>query len=360
VQLKLSTAKAVEFPLYLRVPHWAEGAGVKVNGQTVDVSGKPGSYIRINRTWADGDTVELTLPMHVSVRVWEKNKNAVSVDYGPLTYSLAIGEEWKRYGGTDEWPESDVLPTTPWNYGLVLDPADPAKSFEVIHKPGPVAGQPFTAETTPIELRGKARKIPNWQEDRLGMVGLLQESPIKTDEPLETIRMIPMGAARLRISEFPVVGDGPDAHEWTPQTAGAYKASASHVYEGDTVDALQNQTVPANSADMTIPRFTWWDHRGGSEWVQYDFSKPKLISSTDVYWYDDQSTGGNCRLPASWVLQYKDGEDWKPVESPSDYVVRDNKFNRVTFKPVTTSAVRLVVQLQDNWSGGILAWRVGQ
>lgn len=360
VQMKLSMAKAVEFPLYFRIPHWAEGASLKLNGKDFVKYEKASNYMEINRTWADGDTVELTLPMHVAVRVWTKNKDAVSVDYGPLTFSLAIGEQWKRYGGTERWPEFDVLPITPWNYGLVLDSADAAKSFEVIHKPGPVDAQPFTADTTPIELRGKARKIPNWQEDKLGMVGLLQQSPIKSDEPVETIRMIPMGAARLRISEFPVIGEGADAHEWTAQPTFAFKATASHANAGDSIDALQNANVPASSADDAIPRFTWWDHRGSSEWVQYDFKSPMKVSSTEVYWFDDKSTGGHCRPPASWVVQYKDGGEWKNVENASAYGVANDTFNQVTFTPVTTTTLRVVVQLQEDASGGILSWRVGK
>ena len=70
-------------------------------------------------------------------------------------------------------------------------------------KPGPLAAQPFTPDNAPIELRVKAGQIPQWQEDRLNMVGLLQPSPAKTDAPVETITLIPMGAARLRICHVP-------------------------------------------------------------------------------------------------------------------------------------------------------------
>ena len=59
--------------------------------------------------------------MRIAVRTWAKNHNAVSVDYGPLTFSLKIGEKWTRYGGTDDWPEWEVHPTTAWNYGFVLN-----------------------------------------------------------------------------------------------------------------------------------------------------------------------------------------------------------------------------------------------
>ena len=91
------------FPLYLRVPHWADGATVKVDGQPAPADAKPDSYLVLNRTWHDGDTVELSLPMHVSVRRWAKNKDSASVDYGPLTFALDVGERWQQAGQVDGW-----------------------------------------------------------------------------------------------------------------------------------------------------------------------------------------------------------------------------------------------------------------
>jgi len=63
-------------------------------------------------------------------------------------------------------------------------------------------------------------------------------------------------------------------------------------------------------------------------------------------------------VPESWQLLYREGEQWKPVENVSDYAVERDKFNRVTFDPVTTNSLRLEVQFQDKWSAGILEWRV--
>jgi hypothetical protein len=59
-----------------------------------------------------------------------------------------------------------------------------------------------------------AKKIPEWKVDALGLVGTLQESPVKTDAPVEKVTLIPMGAARLRISSFPVAATGSEGHEW--------------------------------------------------------------------------------------------------------------------------------------------------
>src|SRR2546423_457321 len=100
------------------------------------------------------------------------------------------------------------MPPPPWNYGLALSEPIPPP-----HPPAPPTA-PFTPESAPIKLTAKARRIPNWKPDQTGMVGKLQDSPIKSDEPPETITLIPMGAARLRISSFPVIGHGDDAKEW--------------------------------------------------------------------------------------------------------------------------------------------------
>src|SRR5207237_153766 len=165
VNLKLRLAKSVEFPLYLRIPRWCEEASVKVNGRSVSLKASPLSYAVVEREWKDGDTVTLRLPMPISVRKWERNQNAVSVNYGPLTFSLKIGEKWTRYGNNPDWLESEVFPTTAWNYGLVLKERNPARSFDVVHKKGALAENPFTPATAPIELRAKARQIPVWQAD---------------------------------------------------------------------------------------------------------------------------------------------------------------------------------------------------
>ncbi len=70
---------------------------------------------------------------------------------------------------------------------------------------------PFTQEGTPIELRAKGKRIPQWKLDRYGLVAELQDSPVESGEPVEPITLVPMGAARLRISAFPVIDQRPDA-----------------------------------------------------------------------------------------------------------------------------------------------------
>jgi hypothetical protein len=123
------------------------------------------------------------------------------------------------------------------------------------------------------------------------------------------------------------------------------------------VEALIDGLEPKSSNDHDIPRFTWWDHRGTKEWVQYDFEKPKKVSSVEVYWFDDTGAG-SCRVPESWKVRFRDGQDWKEVEGASEYGTKLNGYNRAEFKPIETTALRIEVKLKNGFSGGILEWKV--
>jgi len=356
VRFYVKTAEPVRFPLFLRVPGWCEGVELALNGEPLEVDAKPRSYVRIDRTWEDRDSLVVRLPMSVRVVRWTENRNTASVYRGPLCYSLKIGEKYLHEGGTDEWPAWEIHPTTAWNYGLVLDEKDPASSFEVVRNAMPI-GQPFEATVAPIELRAKAKKIPDWKLDYRGLVGPIAESPVRSDEPTETVTLIPMGCARLRISAFPVIGDGPDAKPWPPAPEFVLGPSASHCHDSDTVEAMCDGRLPANSNDHRIPRMTWWPLRGSEEWVQYRFDKPKKISGVEVYWFDDTGQG-HCRVPESWEVQWLAGDQWKPVTGAGQCGCEADQFNAVEFDPVTTSGIRLKVKLQPEFSGGVLEWRL--
>jgi hypothetical protein len=91
--------------------------------------------------------------------------------------------------------------------------------------------------------------------------------------------------------------------------------------------------------------------------VQYDFPAARKVSAVEVYWFDDTGKG-QCRVPQSWTLLYKDGDAWKPVAGASACGTELNKFNRTTFMPVETAALRIDTQLKPEFSGGILEWKV--
>jgi len=353
VSFKVGLPQPAAFPLYLRIPGWCDSATVTVAGEASSVQPAPGTWLRIERTWADGDTITLTLPMAIKLRRWLANQDTVSVDRGPLTYSLKIGEEYRKTGGTDAWPAYEIHPTTPWNYGLVLPDGGPA--FEVVSQDWPQDEQPFEAEAAPVRLTATGKRIPNWQLDERGLISEVQPSPVRSDQPEETITLIPMGCARLRLSAFPVIGDGPSAHDWAlpPEP----KIRASWVHGGDTVDAVHDGILPRSSGDQNIPRFTWWDRRGSEEWIESRFDEPREVKAVEVYWFDDTGQG-SCRVPQSWRLETWDGERWEQVKAKGEFGVAKDTFNRVAIEPITTSRLRIVVQLGEGVSGGILEWRI--
>jgi hypothetical protein len=356
IRLTIRSPRSVRFPLYLRVPGWCENPALKINGKSHPVKAWPMSFIRIERLWSAGDTIELELMMKVTITKWAKNQNSISVNRGPLTYSLRIGEKYVRAGGTDKWPAWEIHPTSEWNYGLMVDEKNPTSSFELTARKWPDSNQPFEVNAAPIQLRAKAKHIAAWQQDHLGLVGKLQPSPAKSSEPTETVTLIPMGCARLRIAAFPVIGSGTAAHDWQSAPV-ALPASASHCWDLDSVDAISDGLVPAKSNDQSMPRFTWWDHKGTIEWVQYDFKQLTTISGVEVYWFDDTGAGG-CRVPKSWRLLYKDNDQWKEVSNPTEYGTARDKFNKVGFEPVQTAGLRIEVQLQPGLSSGILEWKL--
>lgn len=203
VHLDIRTSSRVTFPLTLRVPGWCHGASVEVNGKLASVDASAGTHVRVERAWSNGDQVVLRLPMSTTVRRWASNGNSASISHGPLTYSLAIDERWDCIGGSDDWREWAVAAGSPWNYGLAnVD----TESVTIGRKSGPVADNPFTPSTTPISVKVSARRLPDWQADPENVVGLVPQSPATSTEPEETITLIPMAAARLRITSFPVIG----------------------------------------------------------------------------------------------------------------------------------------------------------
>lgn len=207
IHFTVSPARPTVFPLELRIPAWAKSAKITVNGGVAERVG-PGKFHSIERKWKKGDKVVLSLPMQI--RTSRAYHNSVVVERGPLVFSLRIGEKWRKIDKGMSKPAPSpaadwtVEPTTPWNYGLIINRDHPEQSVEVVEKK--IGEFPFSSDGAPVELRIKGRRIPEWKLVD-GSAGPLPVSPVSSSKEMETLTLIPYGSAKLRITAFPQLAE---------------------------------------------------------------------------------------------------------------------------------------------------------
>ncbi|MES2894084.1 MAG: beta-L-arabinofuranosidase domain-containing protein, partial [Bacteroidota bacterium] len=332
VDLTVNPQSGANFALHIRIPGWAQqqpipgdlyrstGAKLPV---TLTLNGKPYAYTIvkgyavIRRSWKKGDKVSLDLPMEPQhIYANEKVKadaGRFAIQYGPVVYCLE---------GADN--KDSVV------QNIVVEKTAP---MQVSYRPEMLNG------ITVITAEGTATKR------QLNSTELLT-----TKQPVVAI---PYYAWDNR-------GSG-EMEVWIPYTAMASRpqpaptvANTSTITgstKSKTIKAINDQFEPADSKDNTVPYFHWWPKKNTTEWVAYEFNKEQTVSSSKVYWYDDGPWGG-CRIPATWKLYYKKDGEWVPVKPTTNYEIAKDKYDSVSFEPVTTTALKLEVQLPvDNASG---------
>ncbi len=196
----MNPEKPLAFPLHLRIPAWASGATIQVNGQRVG-DPQPGSFARVERTWKPGDRVTIDFPMQL--RTSRGFNQSVAIERGPLVFSLAVGESWVKLRQNEQKSADwQVFPTREWNYALAVDLAHPDKDLAVTETP--MGSVPFSAKETGVRIAARGRQVPSWVADD-GAANPLPESPVASDSPEERLTLLPYAAAKLRITAFPVL-----------------------------------------------------------------------------------------------------------------------------------------------------------
>ena len=197
VRMTLNPASPLTAPLLLRIPGWANGATIEVNGKA-EPTPAPNTFAQVTRVWNAGDVVTIKFPVAPRVSRWFNQ--SIAIERGPLVFSYPIGESWVKLadrGMTADW---QVFPKSGWNYAIATDPESTAHAVAVSE--APLAKRPFTAKPASVSLTVKARKFPAWRSED-GAANPLPLSPVSSDKPEETISLVPYAAAKLRITAFP-------------------------------------------------------------------------------------------------------------------------------------------------------------
>ena len=337
VRMTVSPDRNSDLTIKVRIPGWArneavpsnlyrfgdsvsEQVALKVNGAPIPINVEKG-YVSIRRKWKRGDLIELNLPMPVrrimANELVQADRGRIALQRGPIVYAA-------------EWPDNPD--------GRVRNLVLPD-------------GAKLTAEFRPALLSGvevvKAKAI-SLAYDAQGQITRKEQD--FTTIPYyawanrgagEMIVWIPKDESNARILPWPTI-------------ASTSKVATSG---GQNPRAINDQSEPQSSKDGSSSFFHWWPRKGTTEWVEYALEKSSTVSETEVYWFDDTGTG-QCRVPKAWRILYKEGDEWKPVAMSESYGVEKDRYNKVTFKPVTTNVLRLEVTLQTEWSAGLQEWKV--
>jgi uncharacterized protein len=202
MKLTVTSDKSARFPLLLRVPGWAEGATLRMAGQQ-ETRLKPGAFHRIEREWAGTTQLDLKFPM--KARASLRYNEGLAIERGPLVYSLSPGETWTRVNADKphrELPHGDfeVRPSTPWNYGLLVDEKNLEASMRFEERP--VGEKPFSPEGAGMAAKVQGRQLRNWRLAQ-GWAGEFAPGPQESTEPLQELTLIPYGCTNIRVTEFP-------------------------------------------------------------------------------------------------------------------------------------------------------------
>ncbi|PSL34772.1 glycoside hydrolase family 127 protein [Chitinophaga ginsengisoli] len=328
------------FALHVRIPEWAEGKPVPgdlyfdtdsiarkidilLNGKSVKYTMVKG-YAVIQRTWKAGDNISLEFPMQVQKvlanNAVKSDTNRFALERGPLMYCL-------------EGPDNKDATVQ----NIVVDKN---AAVNAVYKPGLLNG------VTVLEMQGTSTSRQLNSAQLVSSTQTVTAIPYYSwanRGPSEMTVWIPYEASAARPKPAPTI-------------ASKSKVSAS-VANKRMYLALNDQYEPLDSHDNNSMYLHWWPKHNTQEWVQYDFDQEYTVSASQVYWYDD-GPFGDCRIPASWRILYKQGDQWIPVKNVTPYTVTKDKYDSVRFEPVKTTALKLEVQLPAENASGIHEWIV--
>lgn len=339
-EIQVDPGKNTKFALHIRIPGWANGQVVpgdlyndiikSKKSVTITINGKPvklvmqKGYAILDRQWSKGDKVVVDLPMEIlrlqsNEKVGE-NKYKVAFQRGPLMYCLE---------GPDN-KDSSVL-------NIIVKKDEPVHTA---YKPSLLNG------IMTLQMKGSSTRRQ-----------LNSDVLIKTEQDVVAIPYYAWANRGAGEMEVWIPYEESAARPKAAPTIASKSKVTSSISNARMLKALNDQYDPKDSRDASASYLHWWPKKNTVEFVQYDFDKEYTVSQSTVYWFDDDPFGG-CRIPASWKILYKAGDQWLPVKVKSVDAIEKDKYNTVVFEAVTTTALKIEIQQPVDHSTGLHEWIV--
>lgn len=231
-------------------------------------------------------------------------------------------------------------PTTPWNVGLA---PDPLRGLRFTADSGPLAANPFTHEGTPVRITTSARRIEEWVADDQRVVAPLQDSPARSTAPPEQVTLVPMGAARLRITAFPTAS--PAGRAWIPEppfrrvrnkhSGKVLAVDGMSLQAGGRVVQFDNSGTADHAWQLAPAGGGWFLIRNGNSGKIIGAEGRSTANSARVVQFDDDGSGEHL-----WQLVDR-GEGWS-------LILNRHSGKVLGVDGMSTANSAQVVQFEDN------------
>lgn len=339
ISITLQPENPTKSKLLIRIPGWASDqpmpgdlysfmdktstqAVFKINGEVVNPKMEKG-YAVFSKNWESGDLLEIGFPFEIrKIKAHpniEDDVDKMALQLGPVVYCA----EWADYEDPDILSlvlaenvelSADFQPTLLGGVNVISGNAEGAKKEKSTNN----------IETWPRKFTA----IPYyaWAHRGQGQMAV----------------WIPTLKESSRAKPYPSIA-----------ATSTIKASL----ETPSIRGINDQLIPKNSNDKTNALYHWWPRKDEMQWIEYHFEKLSKVSESEIYWLKDIPDGG-CDLPENWKLYYKSGKKWVEVNAETPYPIIEDRLNKLVFEPVTTSALKLEVQLSKEYSAGIHEWIV--
>ncbi len=351
IKIAVKPVKAGIFTIKLRIPGWAKdqpvpsdlykytqqtGANYEiwVNGQKIAAKQQSG-YASISRTWKSGDVIELKLPMPVrriqALPEAKDDQGKLAIERGPIVYCLEGWDQGDKHVFNKYIPENTKFDFS-YQKGLLNGVGTLTGKAIEISKDN---SNKLTEKEVPIMA------IPYSTWDNRGSDEMAVWIPASASYAKPTPEPTIASKAQTMVMRAPIQNDAPLISSPEESTWG-----------------VNDQWEPKSSSDISKPYHYWWMKKGTPEAIAYEFEKEETVSSVQVYWLDLDHYDGDFRVPESWKLYYKEGEEWKEVQTSEKYTSLKDCYNTLNFTPVKTKGLKIVARLQKGASGGVLEWKV--